>query len=116
MGRYIENFTGRQDFFDKANSYQLFFNLVRSNTYKENKTPVQLAHEKEPDLSLEIAKIPVVDLDFLVAKKSDLSYTGEYDLCPIKSQIFSKSINYSPKEMLMDALWELPKSLKGEYE
>ncbi|MBN1913022.1 MAG: hypothetical protein JW788_01335, partial [Candidatus Omnitrophica bacterium] len=35
----IEKFTDRADFINKANTYQLFFNLERPNTYKEHKTP-----------------------------------------------------------------------------
>jgi hypothetical protein len=31
--------TSLKDFLDKAYTYQLFFNIVRPNTYKENKTP-----------------------------------------------------------------------------
>jgi transposase-like protein len=33
----IEHFTDRADFMEKAHTYQLFFNLERPNTYKENK-------------------------------------------------------------------------------
>ena len=42
----IESFQNRQDFFNKASCYQLFFNLHRPNSYKERKTPWQLAQEK----------------------------------------------------------------------
>ena len=58
----IEHFSSRQNFMDKAYSYQLFFYLVRPNSYKENKTPWQLAKEKYPGLSVDIARIPPVDL------------------------------------------------------
>ncbi len=39
----IETFANRTDFMEKAYTYQLFFNLERPNTYKENKSPWQLA-------------------------------------------------------------------------
>ena len=64
----IEKFKGRIDFLNKAYSYQLFFNLLRPNSYKENKTPWQIAKEKEPNLSIEVAKIQPVFLDDLLAK------------------------------------------------
>ena len=64
----IESFRNRGDFLAKAYSYQLFFNLIRPNSYKENKTPWQIAKEKNPDLSIEIAKIQPVFLNDLLGK------------------------------------------------
>ena len=62
----IETFTGRADFINKANTYQLFFNLERPNTYKEHKTPWQLAWEKKPDLDKRLLMTAAVDLDVLL--------------------------------------------------
>ena len=62
----IETFTDRQDFINKANTYQLFFNLERPNTYKEHKTPWQLAKEKKPDLDKRLLMTAAVDLDVLL--------------------------------------------------
>lgn len=62
----IETFKSRQDFMHKAYSYQLFFNLQRPNTYKENKSPWQLAIEKKPFLNQRLLMIPPVDLDALL--------------------------------------------------
>lgn len=76
----LETFTSRKDFMNKAYSYQLFFNLQRPNTYKENKTPWQLARDKVPDLPIEIAKIPPVDLCELANKKLDFLAKGGYDV------------------------------------
>jgi len=64
----IETFTDRADFMSKANTYQLFFNLERPNTYKEHKTPWQLAQEKKPDLDKRLLMIPPVDLDALLVE------------------------------------------------
>ena len=63
----IEQFKNRQDFFSKATAYQLFFNLHRPNSYKEHKTPWQLAQEKKPDLDKRFLMIPPVDLDKLLS-------------------------------------------------
>lgn len=65
----IEQFIDRADFMEKACTYQLFFNLVRPNTYKENKSPWQLAKEKRPDIPREALMLPPVDLDALLNKK-----------------------------------------------
>jgi transposase len=62
----LETFSNRQDFINKASTYQLFFNLQRPNTYKEHKTPWQLAKEKNPDLDKRLLMTPAVDLDLLL--------------------------------------------------
>ena len=76
----IETFKNRNDFLNKAYSYQLFFNLLRPNSYKENKTPWQIAKEKDPRISIEIAKIPPVFLDDLLHKKLEFLSQGGYDV------------------------------------
>jgi len=62
----IEQFSSRQNFMAKANSYQLFFNLKRPNSYKELKTPWQLVQNKKPDIDKRLFMIPPVDLDILL--------------------------------------------------
>ena len=68
----IESFNNRLDFMNKANSYQLFFNLKRPNSYKEHKTPWQLAQQKNPLLDKRLLMIPPVDLDKLVSMKNQI--------------------------------------------
>ena len=74
----IEEFADRTDFMQKACTYQLFFNLQRPNTYKENKSPWQLAKEKRPDISKEALMLPPVDLDALLNKKLAKLAIGGY--------------------------------------
>jgi len=75
----IEEFADRTDFMEKAHAYQLFFNLERPNTYKENKNPWQLAKEKRPDIPKEALMLPPVDLDALFNKKlAKLAIGGYY--------------------------------------
>jgi hypothetical protein len=76
----IEEFADRADFMEKAYTYQLFFNLERPNTYKENKSPWQLAKEKRPDLPKEALMLPPVDLDALLNKKLAYLDQGGYDV------------------------------------
>jgi hypothetical protein len=54
---------------NKVYSYQLFFNLIRPISLKENKTSFQTAQEKNPNLSQETPKIPPIFLDKLLAPK-----------------------------------------------
>ncbi len=67
----IETFCDRAEFMNKASTYQLFFNLERPNTYKENKSPWQLIQEKKPDLDKRLLMIPPVDLDAMLVKYTD---------------------------------------------
>jgi hypothetical protein len=65
---------------EKALTYQTFFNFIRPNTYKENKSPWQLALEKQPDLPKEALLLPPVDLDALIDKKLANLTQGGYDV------------------------------------
>ena len=77
----IEEFKDRSDFFNKAAAYQMFFNLHRPNSYKEHKTPWQLAQEKNPDLNKNLLMIPPVDLDKLFGWQAALYHQrGNYHL------------------------------------
>ena len=73
----IESFSNRHDFMSKATTYQLSFNLHRPNSYKEHKTPWQLAQEKKPDLDKRLLMVPPVDLDKLLSWKIDLIQGGK---------------------------------------
>jgi putative transposase len=76
----IEQFKNIADFMEKAYSYQLFFNLERPNTYKENKSPWQLAQEKKPDITKEALMLPPVNLDALLNEKLACLDQGGYDV------------------------------------
>jgi len=76
----IETFADRADFMSKANTYQLFFNLERPNTYKEHKTPWQLAQEKKPDLDKRLLMTAAVDLDALLNAYTSLLTQGGKNL------------------------------------
>jgi hypothetical protein len=88
----IEHFKNRDDFFAKAISYQLFFNLSRPNSYKEHKTPLQLALEKKPDLNQLLLLVPPVDLDKLLCMKTQLFNQGGNYLLTVPSILASTSI------------------------
>ncbi len=76
----IEYFADREHFMEKALTYQAFFNFIRPNTYKENKSPWQLALDKRPDLPEEALLLPPVDLDALINKKLANLTQGGYDV------------------------------------
>ena len=74
---------GRLDFMEKAYSYQLFFNLYRPNTYKEGKTPWELAKAKKPNLDRRLLMIPPIDLDAMVRLRMPFSAMGGNDLLTV---------------------------------
>jgi len=76
----MERFKDRCDFMEKAYTYQLFFNLERPNTYKENRSPWQLAKEKRPDIPKEALMLPPIDLDELLDKKIVIQDLRGYDV------------------------------------
>ena len=76
----LETFIDRSDFIRKAYSYQTFFNFERPNTYKENKSPWQLAQEKMPSLPQEALILPPVDLDALLEINLANLTQGGYDV------------------------------------
>ena len=81
-----DSFTSLKDFLDKAYTYQLFFNLVRPNTYKENKTPWDIVREKNPELPKEICMLPPIILDKMINQEYMESV---YHVCraPLKGEL-----------------------------
>jgi hypothetical protein len=76
----VEPFVDRNDFLQKANAYQLFFNLARKNSGKEYKTPWQLVREKLQDVSPCLPLLEPVYLDELFNKKLHNNYSRGYDV------------------------------------
>jgi len=91
----IEKFRDRQDFLEKAYSYQLFFNLVRPNSYKENKTPLQIAKEKIPDFLPQTVMIPPVFLEDLQDKRIEILLKGGHDVYSVPYPFWSSLKNPS---------------------
>ena len=70
----LETFSSRADFLAKASLYQLYFNLARPNSHKQNQTPWQIIHQLHPGLPLDLCLLPPLLLDYR------LSPQGGYDL------------------------------------
>lgn len=96
----IEQFTDRTDFMEKACTYQLFFNLERPNTYKENKSPWQLTKEKRPDIPKEALMLLPVDLDALLNKKLANLAKGGYYVCSGPFLSFLSFFSFMPVFLL----------------
>jgi len=71
----LESFTSRSDFLAKATVYQLYFNLVRSNTHKGGLSPWQIVQQLQPQLSLRLCLLTPIFLDHFLDPK------GGYLVC-----------------------------------
>jgi len=76
----IEQFRSRSDFIAKAKSYNLWFNLARQNSGKENQTPWQLVRQKHPDAHPFLPILTPVFLDELLVNQLQKSRSGGYDV------------------------------------
>jgi hypothetical protein len=70
----LETFANRGDFLAKTHTYQLYFNLVRPNSHKENLSPWQIIERLAPRSPLELCLLPPVLLDYY------LNDSGGYDV------------------------------------
>jgi transposase len=63
----IETFADRRAFFEKAATYQLFFNTERKNSWKQDKTPLDLLRELAPLIDADRAvNLPPIALGSLI--------------------------------------------------
>ena len=70
----LETFSSRADFLAKASLYQLYFNLARPNSHKQNQTPWQIIQQLDPRLPVDLCLLPPLNLDYF------LNHQGGYDL------------------------------------
>jgi transposase len=70
----LEDFSSRGDFLAKVHTYQLYFNLARPNSHKENLSPWQIIERLAPRSPLELCLLPPVFLDYY------LNDSGGYDV------------------------------------
>ena len=65
----IESFQNRRDFFTKVSTYQRWFNILRKNSHKWNKSPLDILQKAAPNVGHAIVSLPALDLDLLVSRK-----------------------------------------------
>jgi len=70
----LEEFSGRADFLAKVYTYQLYFNIARPNSHKENLSPWQIIEQLAPRSPVQICLLPPVFLDYY------LNSQGGYDV------------------------------------
>ena len=78
----VEQFSSRTNFLAKAATYLFWFNVARKNSYKENQTPWEIIHAREPRISPRINTLAPFFLDTLFMRKLDSKLKWGYDLVP----------------------------------
>ena len=61
----IESYRNPTEFLGKTYAYQLYFNYIRKNRYRDNKSPLDILRERFPDMDEGILNLPPVHLDSL---------------------------------------------------
>jgi len=62
----IESYDNSIEFLGKAYAYQLYFNYIRKNRYRENKSPVDILRERFPMADENILNLPPIRLESLL--------------------------------------------------
>jgi len=87
----IERFKDAEDLYQQLYTYMIDFNYLRTNSYKDKKTPVQLLKEDYPKINENILNFPIVKID---------NYHNFYfDLFPDKQE--KQIANYDPEEFFL---------------
>ena len=60
----LEDFTSRGEFLAKVHTFQLYFNIARPNSHKQNQSPWQIIERLAPRSPLELCLLPPVFLDY----------------------------------------------------
>ena len=93
----IERFADRNQFLAKANAYQLYFNLARKNSAKENQTPWQLVNDKQPHADPRLPLLSAQYLDQLYHQRLHCSAPGGYDVWALPSKLDNRRGASLPK-------------------
>jgi len=77
----IEGFNGREDFFDKASTYCGYYNLLRKNSNRKDRSPYDILMETGEDIDPKVLTLPALDLDRLLEYKLNKNYAqGGHDV------------------------------------
>jgi transposase len=76
----IETFSSPQIFLAKATQYVTWFNIARRNSHKGYKTPWDIIHQRDPNISPKIATLPAFSLDQIFKIKLAKTTKRGYDL------------------------------------
>ncbi len=72
----IETFSSRETFFDKATTYGLYYNLLRKNSNRGDRSPLDTLKESGEKINPAVLTLPALDLDKLLAKNLKFTQGG----------------------------------------
>ena len=76
----IESYDNRIEFLGKTYAYQLYFNYIRKNRYRDNKSPAEILRERFPEVDEGVLNLPPIRLetllDFWYTEKKKSARTG----------------------------------------
>lgn len=72
----VERFTSREDFFNKVTAYQLWYNCLRKNCYRNDKSPLEILKEIVPGIDPKVLLLPVIDLDLAMENRLTFNSQG----------------------------------------
>ena len=84
----LEPFRSRRDFFEKAATYQAWWNFVRPNYSKGKRTPAQILQQEGLDPIILLA--PPADLDAMLRRQPDTQQVGQH--LPVDTEHFRGGI------------------------
>ena len=62
----IEDYANEIEFLGKAYAYQLYFNYIRKNRYRDNKSPAEILRERFPEIDEGVLNLPPIRLESLL--------------------------------------------------
>ncbi len=79
----VESFTDRRHFLHSAATYNLYFNLQRKNSYKKNRTPWEIALQRQSQLHPQLPRFPPLFLDQFFKSQRHSDIQGGDDVIPL---------------------------------
>jgi len=72
----IEAFSSRDSFFEKAATYCLHYNLLRKNSNRRDRSPLDTLKESGEEINPAVLALPALDLDKLLAYQLKFTQRG----------------------------------------
>ena len=85
----VESYKNQMEFLGKAYAYQLYFNYLRKNRYRDNKSPVEILKERFPNIDEGVLNLPPIRLETLLNFcYNKQSQTGYHVPIPVHPALF----------------------------
>jgi hypothetical protein len=82
----IESYANGIEFLGKVYAYQLYFNYIRKNRYRDNKSPVEILRERFPHIDEGVLNLSPLRLETLLPISYKKKDKGGYHV-PIPVQV-----------------------------